>query len=218
MELILENSIGSGKLQAARTAVLGIHWQVDAVKPEGAFGPIFAQTVIDRRVIENTARVFNVARAHRIPIIYVNVCFWPGFADLVRNNALFNTVSRNNAFVRGTPGAAVINELAPLPGDYIFEHSRISAFYGTDLMMTLTGLKIETLVFTGVATNVAVDHSVRDAAQLGFSTILLTDCCCSSSQAYDDAALLTLKVLSTQVTDSDVFCKALETDTNPACR
>lgn len=209
MEFLLENSIGDGRLHADRTAILAIHWQVDAVKAHGAFGPAFAKTVEERGIIQNTARVIDTGRALGVPIIYVNVCFWPGLHDLVRNNALFNTVAKTNGFIRGTPGVAVIDELAPRPGDYVFEHSRISAFYGSDLVSTLTGLRIETLVFTGVATNVAVDHSIRDAAQLGYSTILLTDCCCSSSQAYDDAALLTLKVLATRVTDSKTFCDAL---------
>lgn len=209
MELLLQNSIGAGKLLADRTAILGIHWQIDAVKADGAFGPVFANTVAERGVIANTVRVFDTARRHGIPIIYVNVCFWPGLKDLVLNNALFNTVSRTNGFIRGTRGVEIIEELAPRPGDYVFEHSRISAFYGTDLVSTLTGLKIETLVFTGVATNVAVDHSIRDAAQLGYSTVVLSNCCCSSSQAYDDASLMTLKVLATQIIDSDTFCQAL---------
>jgi nicotinamidase-related amidase len=212
MEYILENEVEARAFRRERTAILGIHWQVDAVKPDGAFGPAFAGRVSALQVVEKTARVFAAARKHGVPVIYVNVTFWPGLKDLVRNNALFNTVWRTKGFVRGTEGCAVISELAPQPGDYVFEHSRISAFFGTDLLSTLIGLKIETLVFTGVATNVAVDHSLRDAAQLGFTTVLLKDCCCSSTQAYDDAALMTLKVLATQITTADAFCRAVDTD------
>ena len=210
MDLLLKNSIGTGRLEKRSTAILAIHWQVDAVKPEGAFGPAFAETAAKLGVIERTAGVLAVARAHQVPIIYINVCFWPGFSDLIRNNALFNTVWNMKAFVRGTKGAEVIPELTPQAGDYVFSHSRISAFYGTDLEATLKGLKIETLVFTGIATNVAVDHSVRDAAQLGFSTVILNDCCCTSTPEYHEASLMTLRVLATQITDSETFCRVIE--------
>jgi nicotinamidase-related amidase len=209
MELLLQNSIGSGRLEIARTALLAIHWQIDAAKPEGAFGPVFAPAVAESGVIANTSAVIAACRARKIPIIYINVSFWPNHEGLIRNNGLFNTVYRQNGFVKGTAGVEVIPELAPQPGDFTFEHSRISAFHGTDLEILLKGLNIETLVFTGIATNVAVDHSVRDAAQLGFSTVLLEDCCCSSTPAYHDAALMTLRVLSTRVMDSASFIDAV---------
>jgi nicotinamidase-related amidase len=209
VELILENGVGAAKVEPQRTAVLAVHWQVDAVKADGAFGPIFARTVEEAGVIPRTARVLAAARAARSPVIYVNVCFWPGHTDLVRNNALFNTVWEKKGFVRGTRGVEVIPELAPQPGDYVIEHSRISAFHGNDILMILRARGIETVAITGVATNVAIDHTVRDAAQLGFNTVLLEDCCCSSSPAYQEAALMSLRVIATKIVDASRFRAAL---------
>jgi biuret amidohydrolase len=200
MEGLIENRISDlGQLIAARTAVLAVHWQVDVVAPEGVFGRTFAPTVTAAGVVPRTRMLLDAARVAGAIVVYVNVQYWPGYVGLVRNNALFNSVVEKKGFIRGTPGVAVIDELSPKPGDVIVEHSRISAFHGSDLLNVLVGHGIETVVVTGVATNVAIDHTVRDAVQYGFRTILVEDCCCSSDPAHHEAALLTLRVLSTGV-------------------
>lgn len=200
MEGLIENRISDlGQLIAARTAVLAVHWQVDVVAPEGVFGRTFAPTVTAAGVVPRTRMLLDAARVAGAIVVYVNVQYWPGYVGLVRNNALFNSVVEKKGFIRGTPGVAVIDELSPKPGDVIVEHSRISAFHGSDLLNVLVGHGIETVVVTGVATNVAIDHTVRDAVQYGFRTILVEDCCCSSDLAHHEAALLTLRVLSTGV-------------------
>ena len=68
---------------------------------------------------------------------------------------------------------------------------------------------ISTLIVTGIATNVAVDHTIRDAVQIGYNVILPEDCCCSSSPAHHEAALLTLRVLATEVTDTETLLSVI---------
>ena len=217
MDDLLENRIRElGRIDPKRTAVLGVHWQVDVIAPTGVFGRLFAPTVAASGVVPRTATVFNAARNAGAMLIYVNVRYWPGYVGLARNNALFNTVVEKQGFVRGTPGVEVVPELAPQATDAVVEHSRISAFHGTDLLNMLIGQGIDTVVVTGVATNVAVDHTVRDAAQLGFRTYLLEDCCCSSDPAHHEAALLSLRVLATGVFKAAEFIAALTvTNTSP---
>lgn len=206
MEGLIENRIRDlGGIVARRTAILAVHWQVDVVASEGVFGRTFAPTVTASGVIPRTARLLEAARAAGAMVVYVNVQYWPGYVGLVRNNALFNSVVEKKGFIRGTPGVEVISELAPKPTDVVVTHSRISSFHGSDLLNTLVGHGIETVAVTGVATNVAIDHTVRDAVQFGFRTIVIEDCCCSSDPAHHEAALMTLRVLSTGVLKSTEF-------------
>jgi nicotinamidase-related amidase len=210
MEMIISNRVApQGRIDASKVAVLAVHWQNDLVLPQGAFGPIFAQEIERQQLIPRTARVLDAVRAAGGTVIYVNVAFTPGFGDVIANSGLFRTAIKTNGFVRGTPGVRVVDELAPKPGDFQVEHSRISAFYGNDIELVLRKRGIEAVVVTGVATNVAVDHTVRDALELGFDTILLEDCCCSSNTQYHDAALLTLRVLATWVTKAEEFLARL---------
>jgi len=210
MEKLLENRIRAlGTIDPTQTAVLAVHWQVDVVAPHGVFGQVFAPAVTASGVIPRTAAVLAAARRAGACVVYVNVQYRPAYVGLVRNNALFNTVVEKKGFIRGTPGVAVIPELAPQPDDAVVTHSRISSFYGTDLLDILIGHGIDTIAVTGVATNVAVDHTIRDAVQYGFRTFLLEDCCCSSDRAYHDAALMTLRVLSTGVLKAQEFIDML---------
>ncbi|WP_322063260.1 isochorismatase family cysteine hydrolase [Paraburkholderia sp. J63] len=200
MELMLKDSpSGLKSLNLAKAALIAIHLQHDVLDADGAFGPIFAAQAAKDGLVERTRHVVATARENAIPVIYVNVAYTPDYREVVKNNALFNTAVRKNAFVRGSRGAQVVDRLAPEPDDFKIEHTRISAFYGTDLAGILRGLEVDTVIVLGIATNMAVEHTVRDAAQLGFSVVLVEDCCCSSSQEYHDAALLTLRVVSTAV-------------------
>jgi nicotinamidase-related amidase len=205
MKVFLDHRLsGIERMKLDQTAILAIHWQVDVVEPEGAMG-IFHEAVKRLGIVEKTAAVIAAGRKHGMPIVYINVAYQPGYPELVRNNGLFNTVPKMGCLVRGTPGAQVIPRLAPQPGDYVLEHTRISSFFGTDLDTILRSLQMRTLICTGIATNVAVDHTIRDAVQHGYDAILLQDCCYSSVAEYHEAALKTLQVLATQVTDSQAF-------------
>lgn len=210
MDLILKNRSGAAAgLVPARTALLAVHWQNDVIAPDGAFGPIFGRRVAALGLVERAARVFAAARAAGVTLVYVNVAYAPGHGEVVQNNALFRTSVERHAFVRGSWGAQVVGALAPQPGDLVVEHGRISAFHGNGLDTLLVGRRIDTVVVAGMATNVAVDHTVRDAVQAGYTTLLLEDCCCSSDDAFHAAALLTLRALASEVLGAEAFLAAL---------
>jgi nicotinamidase-related amidase len=90
------------------------------------------------------------------------------------------------------------------------DHSRSSAFFGSDLLTILIGPGIDTVALSGIATNVAVDHTARDAMQLGFRTLLIEDCCFSSDPEHHKAALVTLRVLCSGVITSREFAHLLQ--------
>ena len=92
----------------------------------------------------------------------------------------------------------------------------MSVFHGSDLQSILIGHGIDTVAVTGVATNVAVDHSVRDAAQLGYRTLLIEDCCCSSDPSYHEASLKSLRVIATNILTSETFVRQLQAQASDA--
>lgn len=210
MDLILQNRRSAlATFNPQRTAVLAVHWQNDVIDPAGAFGPIFSRHVAEHDLVARAARAFSAARNAGATVIYVNVAYQPGHPEVLANNALFRTSVERNAFIRGGWGSQVVAALTPEPRDFVIEHSRISAFYGNDLETLLAARRIETVVVAGMATNVAVDHTVRDAVQKGFNTVLLEDCCCSSDETFHQAALLTLRVLASEVVATQEFVAAL---------
>jgi nicotinamidase-related amidase len=77
--------------------------------------------------------------------------------------------------VAGTPGAEVVTELAPRDEDYVVPKRRYSGCFGTDLDMLLRELGVDTVVLTGLHTNICVRHTAADAFQEGYSVVVPTD-------------------------------------------
>ena len=69
----------------------------------------------------------------------------------------------------------IIDELKPHPGDPVVVKSRYSGFARTNLDALLRSLKIRYLFFTGMATNVCVESTLRDAFCLDYWPVLITD-------------------------------------------
>lgn len=68
-------------------------------------------------------------------------------------------------------------EVAPLPGEPLFEKHTNSAFINTALERHLHASGIESLVICGLSTPQCISTSVRMAANLGFQVTLAHDAC-----------------------------------------
>lgn len=195
---------GSGR------AVIVVHCQVDIVKREGAFGEFFADMVDKMGIVSRTKSVLKESRASGVPIFYLRICFRTGYPDLIPNNALLGLVPEKRALLDGEPGAEIIEELTPEEDDVVVDHRRMSGFYGSDLKTVLDKHGVDTLVMTGVATNVSVEATARAGIDLGYNVVVLSDCCTADSQETHDASLGTLGLLASEVTSSEEFLKTLK--------
>jgi nicotinamidase-related amidase len=91
-----------------------------------------------------------------------------------------------------SPAAAFLRGFEPEDGDLVVTKDRYSAFRGPDLASQLRDRGIETVIVVGFSTDVCVSSTARDAFQLDFSTVTLSDCCAARSPGAHDAALETL--------------------------
>ena len=99
--------------------------------------------------------------------------------------------------VEGTKGIEIIDELEPLPGDLRIVKRRYSCFLGTDLELLLGNLGVETLLVTGVDSNVCVLWTVGEAFQRDYHVRVIEDCVAGSSPEENDAALTIMRALTT---------------------
>jgi ureidoacrylate peracid hydrolase len=96
---------------------------------------------------------------------------------------------RKDIVKAGTPGADYHPEFHPQPGDIDIVKHRYSAFIGTPLEMNLRTLGIQTLFMTGIATNVCVESTLRDAFQRDFYVVLVEDCCAAGTRALHEGTV-----------------------------
>jgi ureidoacrylate peracid hydrolase len=82
---------------------------------------------------------------------------------------------KGRLLTEGSWDFAIVDELAPQPKDVVITKTRYSGFAGTTLDAQLRVRGIQYLFFTGIATNVCVESTLRDAYFLDYWPILLAD-------------------------------------------
>jgi nicotinamidase/pyrazinamidase len=134
-----------------------------------------------RTIIPNLQRLLEESRKRGFPIIFACDSFLEGdfiFKGRMKVHSL-----------RGTQGAEVVDDLNPIPTDIILPKRRFSAFFKTDLDQTLRTLGVDTIVATGMTTEVCVLMTVMDGLSHDFSVILLEDCTASRSKEFHQGCL-----------------------------
>jgi ureidoacrylate peracid hydrolase len=135
----------------------------------------------------------EAARTTDVPIVFTRYVFRSDYRDgglLVQE--LMPELAKADALKAGTWDVEVVDELTPLPGDFIIDKNRYSAFYGTGLEPVLTSLGINSLVICGVATNLCVETTARDAMQRDYRTFIVRDATGDLDQGRHEFALATL--------------------------
>lgn len=103
--------------------------------------------------------------------------------------------------VAGTEGARPVEEIAPTSQDPVVRKKRFSGFYATDLDQELKRRDIDTLVLTGVCTDICVQYTAADAVMRGYRVIIPADSVAALSQQAHERALEHLQqVLRVEVT------------------
>jgi len=160
-----------------KPAIIVVDMLKDNLK-ESPRNPYFQE---GRAVIRNLQSLLEEGRKKRFPIIFACDSFLEGdfiFRGRMKVHSL-----------RGSKGAEVLDELKPEPTDIILPKRRFSAFFKTDLDQTLRTLGVDTIVVTGVTTEVCVLMTVMDGLSHDFSAILLEDCCASRTKEFHQGCL-----------------------------
>ncbi|MGQ4618911.1 isochorismatase family protein [Nocardia sp. R7R-8] len=199
-------------LEPARTALINVHWQADIVSPTGAFAPFFAESVARNGVVGTARTLLAAFRAAAAPVVFARAVFAPGYPELILNTGLNRAIVDLGALVEGSPGARIIPEMAPLPTEPVVGHPGTSAFPTTALDAILRRFGVDTVVFTGVATNVTVEGTARDAIELGYQVVLVSDACAAATDEAHEATLATFGLLG-RVATADQVAAALSQGT-----
>jgi ureidoacrylate peracid hydrolase len=173
----------------ARTALLVIDMQNDTVHPDGAYASTgAAEHAASQGVIPNASSVLTAARAAGAPVLYSRIVVHP-LPGLSGDNAPIFRMLAPDTFRIGSWGAEIVDELTPEAGDVVLDRTRMSVFNGTGIDNMLRNLGIRTLVVVGAWTNMAVEHTVRDAADHGYEVTVVEDATSSLGPEWQRGAL-----------------------------
>jgi ureidoacrylate peracid hydrolase len=183
---VIDMKFQNETLAPAKTAVIVVDVQNDYCHPEGALARRGADVSDVKEMMPNLHELLQSARKYEVPVIFIQTFHekatdseaWTG-----RTGGLSSEVCRT-----GTWGAEFF-EVAPQPSEIIVNKHRYSAFINTRLDTVLRTLRIETLVMTGVSTNVCVESTARDGFMLDYNIAFISDACASTSRAAHDMTL-----------------------------
>jgi nicotinamidase-related amidase len=152
-----------------------------------------------REIIKPIKRLIDFGRKKNLPVIHIadshdpddkEFKIWPPHA------------------VNNTEGAEIIDVLKPQKGEIIIKKKTYDGFFNTNLEKVLKKKKIDTLIITGVCTDICILHTCSSATLLGFNVKVPRECVAALTDEDHFFALKHLeKVLKSEVDSLDNILK-----------
>lgn len=123
-------------------------------------------------VVDNAAKIAKALRAKGGTVIFVRVTNSEDGGDALKPAT---DVVPPVAPPRPSYWSELVPKLGFKDSDIIVTKRQWGAFYGTDLEMHLRRRGIKTIILLGIATNIGVESTARDAYERGFDQIFVED-------------------------------------------
>jgi ureidoacrylate peracid hydrolase len=183
------------KVRPEHCAILIIDVQNDFCAEGGAMHREGRDVSLVKAMVPRLAALLDAARAAQVPIVWIRNVYntgpnwylsevWLEQAHRRRRGAYLSIpVCEPNAW------NGDFYQIKPLPEEAIVTKHRYGAFESTDLDLVLRSRGIRAVIMTGVATNVCVETTARQAFLRDYYVVFTSDCTATYSQAEHDATL-----------------------------
>ena len=182
--------------QAGETALIVVDMQNGFLKPGGYFDQVGYDLAHAPGTIERVQRTVAAARAAGMLVVYIQSGFDAKHLVVGGPSAPVWHKSEAQVLMRERPELAyrlitegtwdyeLVDELTPADGELVVRKSRYSAFAGTPLDQVLRARRVRNLVLCGVAANVCVESTLREAYHREYFCLLIEDATHHAGPAY----------------------------------
>ena len=180
-------------------ALLVIDVQNGFVSKGGSYDLLGMEIFNYREVIPKIRDLINLCKNFSIPIFYTQAVRESSGIDLLTRSHKILPKSREERIkkkpicVKETWDAEIVDEIKPSEGDHVIIRRRDSAFYNTEIGVWLRSLNIDTLIFCGIDTSICVETSLRDAFNIGYDVVLISDATASNNKKHYESTLENVK-------------------------
>ncbi|MGB6528470.1 MAG: isochorismatase family cysteine hydrolase [Candidatus Nitrosopolaris sp.] len=176
-------------------ALIVIDVQNGFVRKGGSYDLLGMDTSQYERVIPNIQELVTRCRNAGIPVFYTQAVRESSGIDLLTRThkivpkAREDRIMKKPICVRGTWDAEIVDDIKPLSEDHIVIKRRDSAFHDTEIEVWLRSLGVDTLIFCGIDTSICVEASLREAFNIGYDVVLISDATASSNHKHYESTL-----------------------------
>lgn len=146
--------------------------------------------------LANLKSVISRAREKGVPVIYSKITPLPAqynsswaIYSMMRRYGIDDPAKMPPFMKPGTADAEIAADVSPSGDDTVVNKHTASIFIGTHAEYMLRNRGIETVVFTGIATEFGIESSARDASNRGFYPVVVSDCVSSMDKGMHELAL-----------------------------
>jgi len=177
-----------------KPALLVIDMQNAFCRSEGTMGRLGFNVELLRAPIPCIQELTRAAHEAKTPVIFTRYAYQPDYSDGgILISELFPQIKEQGGLQAKTWDVEIIEELRPSAHDVVIDKNRYSAFYKTDLHPILQARGIDTLVVTGVTTNMCVESTVRDAHYRDYRILVVREATAEVESARHEGALLSIE-------------------------
>ena len=187
MEIVLPAQPEPLSIASERTAVVLVDMQNAFASAGGVLDLAGIDVGPAAQAVANAQLLADAARAAGIPVIYLVMGYAPDQSNAGGDDSpnprkeLALCLMRERPELRGklltygTWDFQIVDALTPHPGELVITKPRYSGFVGTSLDAELRSRGIRTLLMAGIASNVCVESTLRDAYFHEYWAVMIED-------------------------------------------
>ncbi|MEI8658110.1 pyrimidine utilization protein B [Vibrio sp. Hal054] len=221
-QVILNTEPEKLAIKPSETALIVVDMQNAYASKEGYLDLAGFDVSCTGSVIENINKAIDVSRKAGIQIVFLQNGWDSNYVEAGgegspnwhKSNALKTMRKQpelSGRFLsKGGWDYELVDDIKPQQQDWIIPKTRYSGFFNTNLDTMLRSRGIRNLVFTGIATNVCVESTLRDGFHLEYFGVVLSDATHQAGpRSAHDAALLNIRTFFGWVTTLEDYSNAL---------
>jgi ureidoacrylate peracid hydrolase len=178
----------------AHTALVVVDVQNDFCHRDGGLARAGGDMSAIEKAVERLDGIIGQARQAAVPVIFLRIVQSPETSSAAWES--LEPEEGPRLVVAGSWGADYYPPIGPADGELEIVKHRHSGFVATRLDLALRSRGIKTVVFGGVASNVCVEATARDAADYDYYVVVLSD---ATGAVRDDLHQASLYTISTYI-------------------
>jgi nicotinamidase-related amidase len=166
-----------------------------------------AQQINERGTVRRIAALADACRRAGVLVVHSTIVLREDGLGTAPSCLLLGSLLKGGTCVEGRASAEIHPELTPRPGDYVSRRLHgLTPFHATELGAVLRQREVQTVIVTGVSTNVGVPGTCLEVVNRGWTAVVPEDAVAGSSAEIHRFQIDNIiRLLATVTTTEDVL-------------